>query len=93
MQWIVYEKIKASERFLRPVHSPHSPSKGTQAASETPPVRYFLAAAVSKVVAVCATYPHEVVRTRLREQARNGAFKYTGFVSTLRTIAREEGVR
>lgn len=58
-----------------------------------PAFNFFVAGAVSKFLAVCTTYPHEVVRTRLREQARNGAFKYRGFVQTLSCIAREEGVR
>jgi solute carrier family 25 protein 33/36 len=53
----------------------------------------FLAAAASKCAAVLATYPHEVVRTRLREQATSGVFKYRGFIGTLGTIAKEEGAR
>jgi solute carrier family 25 protein 33/36 len=57
------------------------------------PAQLFLAAAVAKFTAIVATYPHEVVRTRLREQAVSGVFKYRGFVGTLRTIAREEGTR
>eukprot|EP01032_Pedospumella_encystans_P017511 gene17511-19950_t len=55
------------------------------------PIELFLAAAVSKGVAIMATYPHEVVRTRLREQATMGVFKYRGFLGALSTIAREEG--
>lgn len=64
--------------------------KDTRAPS---PGEYFLAAALSKGVAVLATYPHEVVRTRLREQATSGVFKYRGFMGALTTIAREEGRR
>jgi hypothetical protein len=41
------------------------------------------AAASAKMVAIMATYPHEVVRTRMREQAVHGTFKYKGFLNTL----------
>lgn len=34
-----------------------------------------------------------MVRTRLREQARHGSFKYRGMWQSLRLIAREEGRR
>jgi solute carrier family 25 protein 33/36 len=41
--------------------------------------------------ATIVTYPHEVARTRMREQAREGIFKYTGMWQSLGVIAREEG--
>ncbi|XP_013928064.1 PREDICTED: solute carrier family 25 member 36-A-like [Thamnophis sirtalis] len=45
------------------------------------------AAAVSKTCASCIAYPHEVVRTRLREEG----CRYRSFVQTLQLVAREEG--
>lgn len=54
---------------------------------------YFMAASLAKMVAVITTYPHEVIRTRMREQASNGAFKYNGFLNTFSLIAKEEGMR
>ncbi|KAM3846545.1 solute carrier family 25 member 36-A-like isoform 2-T2 [Vipera latastei] len=45
------------------------------------------AAAVSKTCASCIAYPHEVVRTRLREEG----YRYRSFVQTLQLVAREEG--
>ncbi|PWY97666.1 mitochondrial substrate carrier, partial [Testicularia cyperi] len=39
------------------------------------------------------TYPHEVVRTRLRQQTQPGQrAKYTGLVQTVRLVVQEEGV-
>jgi solute carrier family 25 protein 33/36 len=41
-----------------------------------------------------ATYPHEVARTRMREQARAGVFKYQkGMWETLGVMASEEGFK
>lgn len=66
----------------------------TRVGGRTPtPAEYFIAAAAAKCAAVLATYPHEVVRTRLREQATSGVFKYRGFTGALLTIAKEEGAR
>jgi solute carrier family 25 protein 33/36 len=73
------------------------------------PVEYLGTASVAKLIAAIATYPHEVVRTRVREQRGKvsetskkkilGCFlsvfkgKYTGFMQTLRVIAAEEGIK
>ena len=49
----------------------------------------MIAGAISKTVACIMTYPHEVVRTRLREENS----RYKGFFQTLSTVFREEGNR
>ncbi|CAH1240692.1 SLC25A36 [Branchiostoma lanceolatum] len=52
-------------------------------------VEFMGVAAVSKSLATCIAYPHEVVRTRLRQEGK----KYRGFFQTVTTVAREEGYR
>lgn len=46
----------------------------------------------AKAVASLITYPHEVIRTRLRQPAVEGRQKYTGLVQTLKLVVAEEGV-
>lgn len=46
-----------------------------------------MAGAISKTVASCIAYPHEVARTRLREEGS----KYNKFWQTLHTVWKEEG--
>ncbi|OQR77329.1 solute carrier family 25 member 36-A-like [Tropilaelaps mercedesae] len=75
IHFVIYEHIKA---LLR--------------AKETEGNRfshYMIASAISKTCASVLAYPHEVARTRLREE---GA-KYTGFSQTLALVYREEGFR
>lgn len=60
--------------------------------AELSPLQYTLTAAVSKLVASVATYPHERVRVLMREIPKAGARpKYRAMVQSLRLIAREEG--
>ncbi|KAL8198349.1 UNVERIFIED_CONTAM: hypothetical protein K2H54_006235 [Gekko kuhli] len=79
----IYEKLKKHVNNFR--LSP-SPSGG----SERKSTNFFglmAAAAISKGCASCIAYPHEVIRTRLREEGT----KYKTFVQTARLVAREEG--
>lgn len=50
-------------------------------------LEFMMAGAVSKTVASCIAYPHEVARTRLREEGN----KYNTFFQTLQTVWKEEG--
>ncbi|EYE93962.1 mitochondrial carrier [Aspergillus ruber CBS 135680] len=51
------------------------------------------AAGSAKLAANLLTYPHEVVRTRLRQAPKeNGIPKYTGLVQCFRTVLKEEGM-
>ena len=52
---------------------------------------YVSSAMIAKSIAAMSFYPHEVVRTRLREEGRKK--KYRGFFQTLGVVFREEGRR
>ncbi|KAK0553957.1 Pyrimidine nucleotide transporter, mitochondrial [Tilletia horrida] len=50
------------------------------------------AAGTAKLVASLITYPHEVLRTRMRQVPEPGQpHKYTGLASTFKVVLREEG--
>ncbi len=53
----------------------------------------FMVAACAKLFAASLTYPHEVIRTRLREHPLDGGkSKYTGIVQCAKLIYKEEGM-
>lgn len=58
------------------------------------PLEMFIIGAFARLIATTTTYPHEVLRTRLREQTSSGSTaKYRGLAHAARTIVAEEGLR
>ncbi|KAJ2380922.1 Pyrimidine nucleotide transporter, mitochondrial [Coemansia sp. RSA 2611] len=84
IQWMLYEQLKRVART-------RDRSRGQTAAGW---FEYFGAAAAAKLLASVVTYPHEVLRTRLRQPPdAHGRVKYRGLVSSARLIFAEEGLR
>lgn len=88
VQFILYEQLKT--RLLKR-HNHSRIARGLSPDSELSKFTIFWTAALAKMVASIGTYPHEVARTRMREQARSGIFKYKGMWQTMGVIAKEEG--
>ncbi|KAG7085695.1 hypothetical protein E1B28_003240 [Marasmius oreades] len=83
IQWVLYEKLKKSTASTESQRQ-----GGTQAW-----LGMLASAGTAKCVATILTYPHEVIRTRLRQPQVNGVMRYTGLMQTLRLILAEEGTR
>jgi len=88
VQFLFYEQIKTR---LLATQNREREEMGLPPSKQLPKAKYFFSAAFAKGVASIMTYPHEVARTRLREQARSGVFKYNGMWNTIGIIAKEEG--
>ncbi|XP_070561698.1 solute carrier family 25 member 36-A-like [Ptychodera flava] len=82
IHFVIYEHLKKTLRERRRVQI-GSEKSGRDF------FEYMLCGACSKSCASIMAYPHEVVRTRLREEGT----KYRSFFQTLLTVAREEGPR
>jgi solute carrier family 25 protein 33/36 len=94
IHFLFYERLKAFLQRQRQAKL-GAESAGSDA-DKLPAVQYLLAAGFSKLIASTLTYPHEVVRTRLREQRPlfpGGPLKYRSVPHALWVIGREEGRR
>ncbi|TFY77298.1 hypothetical protein EWM64_g6719 [Hericium alpestre] len=81
IQWVLYERLKRL-------------TAGTQGKGGVQEWMGMLGSAgTAKCVASLITYPHEVLRTRLRQPLVDGKMKYTGLWQTLRLVIAEEGAR
>lgn len=84
IHFVIYERLK---RALREYHKVHSADH----AEKNNVTDFMLAAGFSKSVASMCAYPHEVVRTRLRQEEHSGPRKYKSFFQTLLLVYKEEG--
>ena len=93
LQWILYEQGKKSllRREAELAASGRVPTLWDRTVEWT---GKLTAAGGAKFVAALITYPHEVVRTRLRQAPldASGSVKYTGLVNCFVTVFREEGL-
>lgn len=90
LQWVLYEQMKS---FInkRAVH------KEGEKTTKDHIIEWSArsgAAGAAKFVASLITYPHEVVRTRLRQapSESTGKPKYTGLIQTFKLVIKEEGI-
>jgi solute carrier family 25 protein 33/36 len=79
IQFVLYERLRSHAR-ARIRDTPHN---------HEPFAAFMLCGGVAKLFATTCAYPHEVIRTRLREEGN----KYTRFFQTIQVVYREEGRR
>uniref|UniRef100_A0AAV2JV25 Solute carrier family 25 member 36 n=2 Tax=Knipowitschia caucasica TaxID=637954 RepID=A0AAV2JV25_KNICA len=87
IHFVIYETIKRKLQEHKAQTSMDEEEETVKDASDF--VGMMLAAATSKTCATSIAYPHEVIRTRLREEGT----KYRSFFQTLLTVPKEEGYR
>ncbi|XP_043925939.1 solute carrier family 25 member 36 [Protopterus annectens] len=85
IHFVIYESIKRKLLELKTSSNMDDGDDSVKEASDF--LGLMLAAATSKTCATSLAYPHEVIRTRLREEGT----KYKSFFQTLSLVIREEG--
>ncbi|OAQ29242.1 mitochondrial carrier [Linnemannia elongata AG-77] len=106
IQWVVYENLKTrfaqrrradqvSLELRAGVLTSHQKSQRTLVGGKGVEewMDYLGAAGIAKFIASAITYPHEVLRTRMRQTPEKGeVVRYTGLRQTFGLILKEEGV-
>ncbi|XP_051730143.1 solute carrier family 25 member 36-A [Ctenopharyngodon idella] len=87
IHFVIYESIKRKLIESKANANMDDEDESVKDASDF--VGMMLAAATSKTCATSIAYPHEVIRTRLREEGS----KYRSFFQTFNMVVREEGYR
>ncbi|CAF4669779.1 unnamed protein product, partial [Rotaria sp. Silwood2] len=83
VHFVIYEQIKAQLQLIQIRQNRSLDDTGLYSFAS-----YVISAACSKTFATTLCYPHEVVRTRLREEGT----KYRTFMQTLKTVYYEESL-
>lgn len=93
IQWILYEQMK---HFIN-MRAERLAASGRERTRIDNVADWFArsgAAGMAKLIASLVMYPHEVVRTRLRQAPmRNGKPKYTSLIQCFKLIYKEEGFK
>ncbi|KAG0294139.1 hypothetical protein BGZ98_001884 [Dissophora globulifera] len=100
IQWVIYEQLKKSLAERRKANASVTAGLGGTSTSFVVGgkdieewIDYLGAAGAAKFIASAITYPHEVLRTRMRQMpVGNEPQKYTGLKQTFQLVLREEGV-
>lgn len=88
IQWVLYEYLKRAQARKQALDDGSTSSaKSSSILSGT-----VGPAGLAKLTAALITYPHEVIRTRLRQQSTGKTNKYTGLVQTIKLVWKEEGL-
>lgn len=91
LQWVLYEQMKSfiKRKEEKRIHS------GLELSSVDKFINWSAtsgSAGAAKFMASLITYPHEVVRTRLRQAPmENGIPKYNGLINCFKIVIKEEG--